>query len=174
MTYHASLSPNECAPGQLVIHHVHGVCRSDGFKTVVIYDVDINCLRLSIQHKNGIVFVPQNRIDTELRRQGTELDVRASFTILKQPRAVRRQRWNQTLQKLRNQLRGGQLRELAKVARDTFTISEWGQDEQYIYEEALVRLSQEIALITSKSAADTKAALVEILTTKHFKMLREK
>lgn len=150
------------APGDQVVYPSHGVGRIKNIETQSIGDQQIQVFVISFEHDGLVVRVPLMKAKASgLRRLSTPTAMEKALETLSQPAGQKKGMWNRRASEYTAKIKTGDPVSLAEVVRDLYRApaqSEGSYSERRLYEQALGRLSHEIAAVdqTKLEAATAK------------------
>ena len=150
------------APGDSVVYPGHGVGRVSSIETQSIGGQDIKLFVIAFEQDRMTLRVPFHKVKTSgLRSVSTPDVMKAALTALKGPGSQKRVMWNRRALEYTAKINSGDVVALAEVVRDLYRPvgqPERSHSERLIYEQALGRLTHEMAAVeqTGIEAATTK------------------
>lgn len=150
------------SPGDVVVYPSHGVGKVTNIETQRIADQEIKLFVISFEHERMVLRVPLHKAEASgLRKLSTRTAMESALATLKQPAGQKRGIWNRRALEYTAKIKTGDPVSIAEVVRDLYRAPgqpERSYSERLLYEQALGRLSHEIAAVerTQLEAATTK------------------
>ncbi len=154
------------APGDMVVYPGHGVGTVTEVVTQQVADQAIELFVINFAHDRMTLRVPLKKAKTSgLRGISTLRVMHTALAKLKEPALQKKGMWNRRALEYTTKINSGDPIALAEVVRDLRRTSgerERSHSERLLYEQALGRLTHELAAVES-TEIDTATAKLEIL-----------
>ncbi|GAB3122670.1 CarD family transcriptional regulator [Novispirillum itersonii] len=154
-------------PGEYVVYPAHGVGQIVDIEKQVIGGHELELIVISFDRERMTLRVPVAKAKTSgLRRLSTKKIMESALTTLKGRAKVRRAMWSRRAQEYEQKINSGDPVAIAEVVRDLYRSStqpEQSYSERQIYEQALERLSCELAAVEQIETDAATAKLEKLL-----------
>lgn len=154
-------------PSEYVVYPAHGVGQIVDIEKQVIGGHELELIVISFDRERMTLRVPVAKAKTSgLRRLSTKKMMESALTTLKGRAKVRRAMWSRRAQEYEQKINSGDPVAIAEVVRDLFrnsTQPEQSYSERQIYEQALERLSCELAAVEQIETDAATAKLEKLL-----------
>jgi len=155
----SSATKSTFVPGDMVIYPGHGLGKVTGIETKVAGNQEVTLIVVSFSENRMTLRVPLQKVKTSgLRNILSKREMGLALATLKVPATVKRARWNRRAVEYAAKINSGNAVSIAEVVRDLHR-APGGQEPSYsertLYEEALGRLTHEVAAVEQ---LETKAA----------------
>ena len=148
--------------GDFVVYPAHGVGKVTSIETQLIGGQKVELFVISFERDRMTLRVPVRKVENSgLRKLSTRKVMEAALTTLKGRARVKRAMWSRRAQEYEAKINSGDPVSIAEVVRDLHrgaSQPEQSYSERQIYEQALERLSHEVAAVEKikPEAATTK------------------
>lgn len=154
-------------PGEYVVYPAHGVGQIVDIEKQVIGGHELELIVICFDRERMTLRVPVAKAKTSgLRRLSTKKIMESALTTLKGRAKVRRAMWSRRAQEYEQKINSGDPVAIAEVVRDLYRSStqpEQSYSERQIYEQALERLSCELAAVEQIETDAATAKLEKLL-----------
>lgn len=154
-------------PGEYVVYPAHGVGQIVDIEKQVIGGHELELIVISFDRERMTLRVPVAKAKTSgLRRLSTKKIMESALITLKGRAKVRRAMWSRRAQEYEQKINSGDPVAIAEVVRDLYRSStqpEQSYSERQIYEQALERLSCELAAVEQIETDAATAKLEKLL-----------
>jgi CarD family transcriptional regulator len=155
------------APGDLVVYPAHGVGKVTDIETKEAGGQSIKVVVISFEENRMTLRVPLQKVKTSgLRNVLTKRAMSVALATLKEPAAKGRGLWNRRATEYAAKINSGNPVAIAEVVRDLHRAPSAEQpsySHRLLYEQALGRLTHEVAAIEKIESGDAVAKLEGIL-----------
>ncbi|WP_019645005.1 CarD family transcriptional regulator [Novispirillum itersonii] len=154
-------------PGEYVVYPAHGVGQIVDIEKQVIGGHELELIVITFDRERMTLRVPVAKAKTSgLRRLSTKKIMESALVTLKGRAKVRRAMWSRRAQEYEQKINSGDPVAIAEVVRDLYRSStqpEQSYSERQIYEQALERLSCELAAVEQIETDAATAKLEKLL-----------
>ncbi len=155
------------SPGDLVVYPAHGVGQVTDIETKQAGGQSLNVIVISFKESRMTLRVPLQKVKTSgLRNVLTKRAMSAALATLSEPAIKGRGLWNRRATEYAAKINSGNAVSIAEVVRDLHR-SPSDQEPSYshrlLYEQALERLTHEVAAVEKIESGDAVAKLEGIL-----------
>jgi CarD family transcriptional regulator len=168
MTIQESAQKSSFDVGQYVIYPTHGIGQIAGFETQQLSDFTVELIVITFHRDKMSLRIPLPKAKASgLRPLSTCEDMQKVFDLLKIKPRGRKLSWSRRLQEYDQKINSGDPVAVAEVVREIFkdgVNSEMSYSERQVYQSALERLIQELAVIqniTEPQAVDMVEQLLK-------------
>ncbi|WP_445681684.1 CarD family transcriptional regulator [Radicibacter daui] len=138
-------------PGDLVVYPAHGVGIVEGIETHNIADQEVSLYTISFEKQRMRLKVPLHKVKASgLRRLSSKERIKDALTTLQGRSRIKRMMWSRRAQEYEAKINSGDPVAIAEVVRDLHRAEdqpEQSYSERIIYQQALERLSRELAAV---------------------------
>ncbi|MDR2526375.1 MAG: CarD family transcriptional regulator [Rickettsiales bacterium] len=156
---------NKFKVGGYCFYRMHGVARVEEIKTVDIMGEKFDCMILYINDNNMTISVPMSQVDEGyIREISTKDKMEEVFGILMGGVKKMKGMWSRRAKEYEEKINSGDVISIAEVVSDlTRDVNECDRSysERVIYECALERLTQELAIVDGISPEKAKSKIIE-------------
>ena len=153
--------------GEFVVYPAHGVGKVADISTQKIGGAELELIVVNFDKDKMTLRVPLSKAESVGLRKISETPVMdEALGVLKGKAKVRKIMWSRRAQEYENKINSGSPVAIAEVVRDLYrreNLSEQSYSERQIYEQALDRLANEVAVCENISSADATKKLLDIL-----------
>ncbi len=155
------------APGDIVVYPSHGLGKVISIETQRIGEQEVTLFVINFERDRMTLRVPLHKAKTSgLRNISTKRVMQAALAILKEPASQKRMMWNRRAVEYATKINSGDPILLAEVVRDLNRAvgeRERSHSERLIYEQALDRLTLEVAAVERTEVQTAVAKLEQLL-----------
>ena len=155
------------APGDLVVYPTHGVGKVTDIETKQAGGQELKLLVISFEENRMTLRVPMLKVKTSgLRNVLSKRAMSAALATLKEPAVKGRGLWNRRATEYAAKINSGNTVAIAEVVRDLHRSSneqEPSYSQRLLYEQALGRLTNEVAAVEKIQSDDAVLKLEEML-----------
>jgi CarD family transcriptional regulator len=149
--------------GDLVVYPKHGVCRIEAIEDRDLYGQTVQLFVMSLSPERMTLMVPTERAKSAgLRPLSDPALAESAIRLLSGRSRSKRGIWSRRAQEYEKKIRSGDLLQAAEVVRDL----RGGKDDQggsysekQLYEQALARVTREIAAVLRTEEEDIRARI---------------
>ena len=153
--------------GEYVVYPTHGVGKVADVTKQNIAGSELELLVVNFDKDKMTLRIPTSKIQhVGLRKISDDKTMNEAFATLKGKAKVRKIMWSRRAQEYENKINSGNPVAIAEVIRDLYrneNIAEQSYSERQIYEQALDRLANEVAVCDNISPEDATKKLISIL-----------
>lgn len=157
--------------GEFAIFPIHGVALISDITETVVAGNTIECMKLDFQRKSMSILLPEKKIEiVGLRHLIPESEVDVIINLLKETSKFLRVIWNRRSKEYESKIQSGSIYSCAEVVRDLYKNTNnpnRSYTEAVIYEEALYRITSELAIIQNKEYTEVEKEIKNILNKYH-------
>ncbi|MFV0625838.1 MAG: CarD family transcriptional regulator [Alphaproteobacteria bacterium] len=155
-------------PGDFVVYPAHGVGKVSDIAKQQVAGTELELIVVNFDKDKMTLRIPMAKAeDIGLRRISDSGVMTDALTILKGKAKVKKIMWSRRAQEYENKINSGNPTFIAEVVRDLHrndNLAEQSYSERQIYEQALDRLANEVAVCEKISAIDATKKLLDILS----------
>ena len=153
--------------GEYVVYPTHGVGKVADVTKQNIAGSELELLVVNFDKDKMTLRIPTSKIQhVGLRKISDDKTMNEAFATLKGKAKVRKIMWSRRAQEYENKINSGNPVAIAEVVRDLYrseNLAEQSYSERQIYEQALDRLANEVAVCDNISPEDATKKLISIL-----------
>ena len=153
--------------GEYVVYPTHGVGKVTNIAKQTIAGSELELLVVNFDKDKMTLRVPMAKLDqVGLRKISDETTMKEALATLKGKPRIKKVLWSRRAQEYENKINSGNPVAIAEVVRDLYrseNLAEQSYSERQIYEQALDRLANEVAVCENISSADATKKLLDIL-----------
>ncbi len=154
-------------PGDLVVYPSHGVAKVVNIETQRVGAEELRVLVVSLEAERLTVRVPLHKVKTSgLRRLSSRKVMQSAFETMKGRASKSRGMWSRRALEYAAKIKSGDLVTIAEVVRDLHRKDdqpERSYSERLIYEQALDRMTREVAAIEQLEFTAATSKLEKLL-----------
>ena len=156
--------------GEYVVYPAHGVGKVSDISKQQIGGTELELLVVNFDKDKMTLRIPMGKVsDVGLRKISEESTISEALNTLKGKAKVKKVMWSRRAVEYENKINSGNPVAIAEVVRDLYrneNIAEQSYSERQIYEQALDRLTSEIAICDNSSLEDANKKVLEFLSAK--------
>ena len=153
--------------GEFVVYPAHGVGIVADFAKQKIAGSELELIVVNFDKDKMTLRIPMAKAaDIGLRKISEANTISDALAILKGKPKVKKVMWSRRAQEYENKINSGNPIAIAEVVRDLYrseNLAEQSYSERQIYEQALDRLANEVAVCENLTPKDATAKLLEML-----------
>lgn len=154
-------------PGDYVVYPAHGVGKVADISKQKVAGSELELIVVNFDKDKMTLRIPMAKANvTGLRKISEEATINDALSVLKGKAKVKKLMWSRRAQEYENKINSGSPIAIAEVVRDLHrneNLAEQSYSERQIYEQALDRLANEVAVCDGISTKDATAKLLSIL-----------
>jgi CarD family transcriptional regulator len=154
-------------PGDVVVYPSHGVGTVTDIETQRVADQEIKLFVINFEVDKMVLRVPLKKAQASgMRGLSTKTVMESALATFKKPVGPKRGMWNRRALEYTAKIKSGDPISLAEVVRDLYRPvgqPQGSYSERLLYEQALGRLSHEIAAVERTEIADATTKLEQLL-----------
>lgn len=154
-------------PGDYVVYPAHGVGKVHDISKQQVAGSDLELIVVNFDKDKMTLRIPMAKVENVGLRKISETSTMAeALGILKGKAKVKKIMWSRRAQEYENKINSGNPTLIAEVVRDLHrndNLAEQSYSERQIYEQALDRLANEVAVCEGITPKDATAKLLSIL-----------
>ena len=154
--------------GEYVVYPAHGVGKIADIAKQKIAGSELELIVVNFDKDKMTLRIPMSKAETTGLRKISETEtMNNALNVLKGKARVKKVMWSRRAQEYENKINSGNPVAIAEVIRDLYrseNLAEQSYSERQIYEQALDRLANEVAVCDNISSADATKKLLEILS----------
>ena len=158
---------NPFCSGDYVVYPAHGVGKVADITKQSVAGSELELIVVNFDKDKMTLRIPMAKAETTGLRKISEADTMAdALSTLKGKAKVKKVMWSRRAQEYENKINSGNPVAIAEVVRDLYrseNLAEQSYSERQIYEQALDRLANEVAVCENISSADATKKLLDIL-----------
>lgn len=155
-------------PGDYVVYPAHGVGKVDNISKQTVAGSELELIVVNFDKDKMTLRIPMSKVENiGLRKVSDQSIMTDALEVLKGKPKVKKIMWSRRAQEYENKINSGNPTFIAEVVRDlhrTDNLAEQSYSERQIYEQALDRLANEVAVCDSISSVDATKKLLDILS----------
>ena len=156
--------------GEYVVYPAHGVGKVADISKQQIGGMELELLVVNFDKDKMTLRIPMGKVsDVGLRKISEESTMNDALNTLKGKAKTKKIMWSRRAMEYENKINSGNPVAIAEVVRDLYrneNIAEQSYSERQIYEQALDRLTNEIAICDNISIDDANKKVLEFLSAK--------
>jgi len=156
--------------GEYVVYPAHGVGKVADISKQQIGGMELELLVVNFDKDKMTLRIPMGKVsDVGLRKISEESTMNDALNTLKGKAKTKKIMWSRRAMEYENKINSGNPIAIAEVVRDLYrneNIAEQSYSERQIYEQALDRLTNEIAICDNISIDDANKKVLEFLSAK--------
>lgn len=153
--------------GDYVVYPAHGVGKVSDITKQKIAGSELELIVVNFDKDKMTLRIPMAKAENSgLRRISEATTMNNALTVLKGKARVKKVMWSRRAQEYENKINSGNPVAIAEVVRDLYrseNLAEQSYSERQIYEQALDRLANEVAVCDNTSVEDATKKLISIL-----------
>jgi len=154
--------------GEYVVYPAHGVGKVADISKQQIGGTELELLVVNFDKDKMTLRIPMSKVaNVGLRKIAEETTINDALNVLKGKAKTKKIMWSRRALEYENKINSGNLVSIAEVVRDLYrneNVAEQSYSERQIYEQALDRLANEIAICDSISVDEANKKLLDILS----------
>ena len=154
--------------GEFVVYPAHGVGKIADIAKQKVAGSELELIVVNFDKDKMTLRIPMAKASTiGLRKISGESTINEAMTTLKGKAKVKKVMWSRRAQEYENKISSGNPVSIAEVVRDLHrneNLAEQSYSERQIYEQALDRLANEVAVFHKITLKEATAKLLAILT----------
>lgn len=163
-----TVAPLTFNAGEYVVYPAHGVGKVADIAKQQIGGTELELLVVNFDKDKMTLRIPMSKVaNVGLRKIAEETTINDALNVLKGKAKTKKIMWSRRALEYENKINSGNLVAIAEVVRDLYrneNVAEQSYSERQIYEQALDRLANEIAICDSISVDDANKKLLDILS----------
>ncbi len=163
-----TVAPLTFNAGEYVVYPAHGVGKVADIAKQQIGGTELELLVVNFDKDKMTLRIPMGKVaNVGLRKIAEEATINDALNVLKGKAKTKKIMWSRRALEYENKINSGNLVAIAEVVRDLYrneNVAEQSYSERQIYEQALDRLANEIAICDSISVDDANKKLLDILS----------
>lgn len=156
------------ASGDYVVYPAHGVGKVADIAKQKVAGTELELIVVNFDKDKMTLRIPMAKAENSgLRRISEAATMNDALAVLKGKPKVKKVMWSRRAQEYENKINSGNPVAIAEVVRDLYrseNLAEQSYSERQIYEQALDRLANEVAVCDNISAVDATKKLISILS----------
>ena len=156
--------------GEYVVYPAHGVGKVADVSKQQIGGMELELLVVNFDKDKMTLRIPMGKVpEVGLRKISEESTINDALNTLKGKAKAKKIMWSRRAVEYENKINSGNPIAIAEVVRDLYrneNIAEQSYSERQIYEQALDRLTNEIAICDNISVDDANKKVLEFLADK--------
>ena len=153
--------------GDYVVYPAHGVGKVSDITKQKIAGSELELIVVNFDKDKMTLRIPMAKAENiGLRKISSADTMNDALSVLKGKAKVKKIMWSRRAQEYENKINSGNPVAIAEVVRDLYrseNLAEQSYSERQIYEQALDRLANEVAVCENISSADATKKLLDIL-----------
>ncbi len=162
-------STNKFMAGDYVVYPAHGVGKVSDIAKQKVAGQDLELIVVNFDKDKMTLRIPFEKApNIGLRQLADQTTITDALSTLKGKAKVKKIMWSRRAQEYENKINSGNPVMIAEVIRDlhrTENLADQSYSERQIYDQALSRLSNEVAAIDKITHQEASQKLLEILNT---------
>lgn len=154
--------------GDYVVYPAHGVGKVSDIAKQKVAGTELELIVVNFDKDKMTLRIPMTKAENSgLRRISEASTMNDALTVLKGKAKVKKVMWSRRAQEYENKINSGNPVAIAEVIRDLHrneNLAEQSYSERQIYEQALDRLANEVAVCDNTSTEEATKKLISILT----------
>ena len=154
--------------GEYVVYPAHGVGKIADIAKQKIAGSELELIVVNFDKDKMTLRIPMAKAETTGLRKISEANtMNDALNVLKGKARVKKVMWSRRAQEYENKINSGNPVAIAEVIRDLYrreNLAEQSYSARQIYEQALDRLANEVAVCDNISSADATKKLLDILS----------
>ena len=163
-----TVAPLTFNAGEYVVYPAHGVGKVADIAKQQIGGTELELLVVNFDKDKMTLRIPMGKVaNVGLCKIAEEATINDALNVLKGKAKTKKIMWSRRALEYENKINSGNLVAIAEVVRDLYrneNVAEQSYSERQIYEQALDRLANEIAICDSISVDDANKKLLDILS----------
>lgn len=155
-------------PGDFVVYPAHGVGKVSDIAMQKVGGTELELIVVNFDKDKMTLRVPMSNVsNVGLRKISETNTMNDALSILKGKPKVKKIMWSRRAQEYETKINSGDPSMIAEVVRDLYrsdNLAEQSYSERQIYEQALERLVNEVAVCDSSSPVDATNKIISILS----------
>lgn len=156
------------ASGDYVVYPAHGVGKVADIAKQKVAGTELELIVVNFDKDKMTLRIPMAKAENSgLRRISEAATMNDALAVLKGKPKVKKVMWSRRAQEYENKINSGNPVAIAEVVRDLYrseNLAEQSYSERQIYEQALDRLANEVAVCDNISTVDATKKLISILS----------
>ena len=156
--------------GEYVVYPAHGVGKISDISKQQIAGTELELLVVNFDKDKMTLRIPMAKVaDVGLRKISEESTINDALNVLKGKAKTKKVMWSRRAIEYENKINSGNPVAIAEVVRDLYrneNIAEQSYSERQIYEQAMDRLSNEIAICDNISLDEANKKVLSFLSDK--------
>ena len=157
--------------GEYAVFPIHGVALISDITETTVAGNTIECMKLDFERKSMSIFLPEKKIElVGLRHLVNKSEADKILSVLKETSKFLRVIWNRRSKEYESKIQSGSINSCAEVVRDLYKNTNnpnRSYTEAVIYEEALYRITSELAIVQKKDYSEVEKEVKNILNKYH-------
>lgn len=157
--------------GEHAVYPLHGIALISDIADISVAGQEVECIRLEFDKRNMSLYLPLKKLEgLGLRPLIKHLEANEITKILKETSKFLRVIWNRRSKEYEGKIQSGSISACAEVVRDLYKNTNnpnRSYTEAVIYEEALYRVSSELAVVQKRDYAEVESEINSILSKYH-------
>ncbi len=153
--------------GDYVVYPAHGVGKVADITKQKVAGTELELIVVNFDKDKMTLRIPMTKAENSgLRRISETSTMNDALSVLKGKAKVKKVMWSRRAQEYENKINSGNPVAIAEVVRDLYrseNLAEQSYSERQIYEQALDRLANEVAVCDNISPEDATKKLISIL-----------
>ncbi|MDD4555922.1 MAG: CarD family transcriptional regulator [Alphaproteobacteria bacterium] len=154
-------------PGDFVVYPAHGVGKVADIAKQKVAGTELELIVVNFDKDKMTLRIPMAKVENVGLRQISDTGmINDALSVLKGKPKVKKIMWSRRAQEYENKINSGNPTFIAEVVRDLYrndNLAEQSYSERQIYEQALDRLVNEVAVCEQISTTDATKKLLELL-----------
>lgn len=155
-------------PGDFVVYPAHGVGKVSDIAKQSVAGTELELIVVNFDKDKMTLRIPMAKAENIGLRKISDTNIMGdALSVLKGKAKVKKIMWSRRAQEYENKINSGNPTLIAEVVRDLHrndNLAEQSYSERQIYEQALERLANEVAVCDKISTVDATKKLLEILS----------
>lgn len=164
------IAPITFNAGEYVVYPAHGVGKVADVSKQQIGGTELELLVVNFDKDKMTLRIPVDKVpNVGLRKISEESTINDALNVLKGKAKIKKVMWSRRALEYENKINSGNPIAIAEVVRDLYrneNIAEQSYSERQIYEQAVERLSNEIAICDNISVEEANQKMLEFLSAK--------
>ena len=155
-------------PGDYVVYPAHGVGKISDVAKQKVAGTELELIGVNFDRDKMTWRIPMAKAENVGLRKISETEtMNDALSVLKGKAKVKKIMWSRRAQEYENKINSGNPVAIAEVVRDLYrseNLAEQSYSERQIYEQALDRLANEVAVCENISSAEATKKLLDLLS----------